>query len=177
MKFEVINIGNPIIRNGTDSVSQEEFNSPILQNIIDGMIETMRDQNGVGIAAPQVGISKKIIVIAELTKKQLGSENTIPLTVIINPVLEFISDSYETDWEGCLSIAYANLHAQVSRPSSIQVSGLDRYGQPLEFEASGFFARVIQHEIDHLEGKVFLDRLKDNKTLTHKLERQIYWEK
>jgi len=174
--LKIARLGNPIIRETAESISKEELNTQSLQNLIDAMIETMRDADGVGIAAPQVHVSKRIIVIEVSPENpRYPNQETVPLTVVINPVIEFKSEDYQLGWEGCLSVP--DLRAKVPRSSSVQVSGLDRYGDPLETEAEGFFARVIQHEVDHLEGNVFLDRLPNLKTLTHLREYHKYWKK
>lgn len=172
--LKIARLGHPIIRGKTESVSTEELQTPEIQNLIDSMIETMRDANGVGIAAPQVHSPKRIIVIeVSPDNPRYPQKGLIPLTVIVNPTIVSQSDDYEQDWEGCLSVP--DLRGKVPRSTSLQVSGRDRDGNPLEFEAKGFFARVIQHEVDHLEGKVYLDRLPDMRTLTFSREYEKYW--
>jgi peptide deformylase len=173
--LKIAKLGNPVIRSGTDPLSQEELNTPSLQNLIDAMIQTMRDADGVGIAAPQVHVAKQIIVIeVSPNNPRYPHRQTVPLTVIINPEITFQSENQQEDWEGCLSVP--DFRAKVPRASWVRVSGLDRYGKPLEIEANHFFARVIQHEVDHLKGKVFLDRLPNLKTLTYLREYQKYWQ-
>jgi peptide deformylase len=138
------------------------------------MTETMRDADGVGLAAPQVHIAKRII-IAEVSpdNQRYPRQYAMPLTIVINQVVEVTSDQKEDGWEGCLSVP--DLRALVPRWTSIKVSGLDRHGQSVTFDASGFFAQVVQHEVDHLNGSVFLDRLPNLETLTHLKEYQKYW--
>ena len=173
--LKIARLGHPIIRETAESVSREELNTQSLQNLIDSMIETMRDADGVGIAAPQVHVSKRIIVIeVSADNPRYPNQEAVPLTVMINPVIQSKSKAYDTDWEGCLSVP--DLRGKVPRSFSVQVSGLDRYGDPLEINAEGFFARVIQHELDHLEGNVFLDCLSDLKTLTHLREYHQFWQ-
>lgn len=173
--LKIARLGNPVIRNGAEPVSPKELKTPSLQNLIDSMIQTMRDADGVGIAAPQVHVPKRIIII------EVSPENTrypqqeaVPLTVIVNPEITFQGETYEESWEGCLSVP--DFRAKVPRATAVRVSGLDRYGEPLEINAKDFFARVIQHEVDHLEGKVFLDRLPNLQTLTYLKEYQKYWQ-
>lgn len=173
--LKIARLGHPLIRETAQSVSKEELETQSLQDLIDSMIATMRDANGVGIAAPQVHVSKRIIVMeVSADNPRYPNRKAIPLTVMVNPVIQSKSEGYETDWEGCLSVP--DLRAKVPRSSAVKVSGLDRYGEPLEIDAEGFFARVIQHEVDHLEGNVFLDRLPDLKTLTHLREYHQFWQ-
>jgi peptide deformylase len=172
--LKIARLGHPVIREATQPVSKEELNTQSVQDLIDAMVATMRDADGVGIAAPQVHSPKQIIIIeVSSDNPRYPGRNPIPLTVIVNPVIISKSEDYEEDWEGCLSVP--DLRARVPRSSSVRVSGLDRAGEPLEIQAEGFFARVIQHEVDHLQGRVFLDRLPDLSTLTHFKEYQKYW--
>lgn len=140
------------------------------------MVETMRDANGVGIAAPQVHVSKQIIVI-EVSPENPRYPNhpAVPLMVLLNPMIRDHAETTGEGWEGCLSVP--DLRGFVPRWTRVTISGLDRQGQVVEFDAEGFFARVIQHEVDHLNGKVFLDRLPDFKTLTHLREYEEFWKR
>ena len=174
--LKIARLGHPSIRAETALVSADELNTRPIQDLIDNMIETMRDADGVGIAAPQVHVSKRIVVIEVSPENpRYPQQPTVPLTVIGNPEIKWHSDEIEEGWEGCLSVP--DMRALVPRWSSVEVSGLDRNGQPVEFVATGFFARVVQHEVDHLLGNVFLDRLSNLKTLTHLREYQKYWQK
>jgi peptide deformylase len=173
--LKIARLGHPVIRNGAEPVSQEELKTPSLQNLIDSMIQTMRDADGVGIAAPQVHVPKRMIIIEVSPENpRYPQQEAIPLTVIVNPKITFKAETYEEGWEGCLSVP--NFRAKVPRSTAVRVSGLDRQGDFLEIDAKGFFARVIQHEVDHLEGKVFLDRLPNLQTLTYLREYQKYWQ-
>jgi len=172
--LKIARLGHPIIRDQAEPVSKEQLQTPEIQNLIDSMIETMRDANGVGIAAPQVHSPKRMIIIeVSPDNPRYPQQGSIPLTVIVNPIIVSQSDNYEQGWEGCLSVP--DLRGKVPRSTHLKVSGLDRDGNPLQFEAEGFFARVIQHEVDHLEGKVYLDRLPDMSTLTFLREYEKYW--
>ena len=140
------------------------------------MVETMRDAHGVGIAAPQVHVSKQIIVIEVSPENpRYPNQAAVPLTVLLNPTITEHEESTEEGWEGCLSVP--DLRGLVPRWTRVKVSGLDRHGQAVEVDAEGFFARVIQHEVDHLNGKVFLDRLPDLNTLTHLREYEQFWKR
>lgn len=174
--LKIARLGNPVIRGATTLVSNEQLATTSIQDLIDNMIETMRDAEGVGIAAPQVHELLKIIVIEVLPEnRRYPHHDAIPLMVIINPIILSKSDNQLECWEGCLSVP--DMRAFVPRSSSLLVSGLDRFGQPLEIEANGFLARIIQHEVDHLEGTVYLDRLPNLNTLTHLREYDRYWKK
>jgi peptide deformylase len=172
--LKIARLGHPVIRCGTEPVAPEELCSHATQQLIEDMVETMRDANGVGIAAPQIYVPKQIIVIevASLNPRYPGQPE-VPLTVIINRQIVSHSPETEEGWEGCLSVP--DLRGLVPRWRSLKMTGLDRQGDPVEIEAEGFFARVIQHEVDHLNGRVFLDRLPDLSTLTHLSEFQKYW--
>ena len=172
--LKIARLGHPKIRCGAAPVTKEELSLASTQGLIDDMIETMRDANGVGLAAPQVHVSKQIIIIeVSPDNPRYPNQIAVPLTVLINPQILSHSEETEDDWEGCLSVP--DLRGCVPRWSSVQVTGLDRNGNLLELESKGFLARVIQHEVDHLNGHVFLDRLSDLQTLTHLREYEKYW--
>ena len=172
--LKIIRLGHPNIRQGTEPVSLEELHSPETQRFIDDMVETMRDANGVGIAAPQVHVSKQIIVIEVSPENpRYPNQAAVPLMVLLNPIITEHAETTVEGWEGCLSVP--DLRGLVPRWTRVKVNGLDREGQAVQLEAEGFFARVIQHEVDHLHGRVFLDRLPDLKTLTHLREYEQFW--
>ncbi len=172
--LKITRLGHPKIRQGTEPVSSEELHSQAIRRLIDDMVETMRDANGVGIAAPQVHVSKRIIAI-EVSPENPRYPNhpAVPLMVLLNPMIMDHAETTEGGWEGCLSVP--DLRGVVPRWTRVRISGLDRRGLAVELDAEGFFARVIQHEVDHLNGKVFLDRLPDLKTLTHLREYEQFW--
>jgi peptide deformylase len=161
--LKVAKLGNPVIRKPAEAVPKEAINSPGLQRLIADMIDTMHEHEGVGIAAPQVDVSKQLAVIE--VKDALRGGTPIPLTVLINPRIIGMAKQTETDWEGCLSVH--DLRGQVPRAQWVDVETYNQKGERLKIHAEGFFARVIQHECDHLMGKVFLDRMPDLTTLTH----------
>lgn len=174
--LRIIRLGHPNIRQGTEPVSPEELHSPEIRRLIDDMVETMRDANGVGIAAPQVHVSKQIIVIEVSPENpRYPNQPAVPLMVLLNPIITEHAETTEEGWEGCLSVP--DLRGFVPRWTRVKVTGLDRQGQAVQLDAEGFFARVIQHEVDHLNGRVFLDRLPDLKTLTHLREYEQFWKK
>jgi len=140
--------------------------------LIDDMIDTMHEYEGVGIAAPQVHIAKQLAVI-EVTRGPHG-EKPIPLTVLINPRIVAASKALIEDWEGCLSVS--DLRGKVPRGEWVDVEAFNRKGERVKFHAEKFFARVVQHECDHLAGKVFLDRMPDLSTLAHLQEFARFWQ-
>jgi peptide deformylase len=166
--LKVSRLGHPVLRKESQPVSVEALASPAIQTLIDNMVETMVEYTGVGLAAPQVHESLKIAVI-----ESKGPRGDIPLTVLVNPTVTVLDNSQLEDWEGCLSIP--DLRGRVSRHAKLRVDSLDRHGKPQQFIAEGFFARVVQHEFDHLMGHVYIDRMRDFSTLTHFAEFQRYW--
>ncbi|MEE9233788.1 MAG: peptide deformylase [Nitrospirales bacterium] len=172
--LKIARLGHPQIRKSAEFVSKNDLPSQGMQRFIDDMVETMRDANGVGLAAPQVHAPNQIIVI-EISPEnpRYPNQALVPLTIIINPKIVEHTEEIENGWEGCLSVP--DLRGLVPRWRSVKVVGLDRQGNGVEIEARDFFARVIQHEVDHLEGKVFLDSLPDLQTLTHLREYEKYW--
>ena len=172
--LKVARLGHPVIRTPAQAVPKETMTSPDLQRLIDDMIDTMHDYDGVGLAAPQVYVSKRIAVIEARENRRYPSEKPIPLTVLINPRIVTVSKQSRVDWEGCLSVA--EFRGQVPRSESLDVEAYNRQGEKVQFSAHGFFARIIQHECDHLAGKVFLDRMPDLKTLTHLQEYLRHWQ-
>jgi peptide deformylase len=173
MILKVSRLGHPVIRTPAQAVAKETIASPAMQRFIDDMIETMHEYDGVGLAAPQVHVSQQIAVIEVTQNRRYPGEGPIPLTVLINPKIHQLAKKQLVDWEGCLSVE--GLRGQVPRAEALDVEAYNRKGEKVRFHAQGFFARVIQHECDHLAGKVFLDRMPDLKTLTHLQEFARYW--
>jgi peptide deformylase len=166
--LKVCRLGHPVLRMESQRVSAEMLASPAIQTLIDNMMETMVEYYGVGLAAPQIHESLQIAVI-----ESHGGRGEIPMTVIVNPEVTVLDQELIEDWEGCLSIP--DFRGRVPRWRKLRVDALDRRGKKIQITAEGFFARVIQHEFDHLMGKVYLDRMPDLKTLTHLQEFQRYW--
>ncbi|HUK55865.1 MAG TPA: peptide deformylase [Nitrospiria bacterium] len=168
-------LGNPILRQIAKEVPLSELKNPATQKLIDDMIETMHEYDGVGLAAPQVHESKQIAVIEVHNSKRYPWAPDVPLLILVNPV--FLSESDETvdGWEGCLSVE--GFRGKVPRSKTVAVRFWDRNGKERRLEAEDFPAVVIQHELDHLAGKVFLDRMRDFSTLTHLKEYERFWMK
>ena len=171
--LKVTRLGHPVLRKVTEQVPLRELQSPAMQRFIDDMVETMKEYEGVGLAADQVFESKQVVVLEVADNPRYPDKPAVPLTVLVNPKITPLSDEMEEDWEGCLSIP--DLRGRVPRYKTIHVQALDRYGDPLDFVAEDFHARVIQHEFDHLNGKVYLDRMRDLTTLTFLQELARYW--
>jgi peptide deformylase len=166
--LKVSRLGHPVLRMESKRVTPETLASPAIQTLIDNMMETMVEYYGVGLAAPQVHESLAIAVI-----ESHGARGDIPMTVIVNPEVTVLDEELIEDWEGCLSIP--DFRGRVPRCRKLRVDALDRKGRKIQITAEGFFARVIQHEFDHLMGRVYLDRMPNLKTLSHVAEFQKYW--
>jgi peptide deformylase len=160
--LKVARIGHPAIRRGARPLTSDELRSDALQRLVDDMIVTMKEYDGVGLAAPQVHLDLRIAVIE--VPEGHGRE-AVPLTVLLNPVLERVGEETVDGWEGCLSIP--DLRGITPRAKRVRVQALDRDLAPLAIDTEGFFARVLQHECDHLDGRVYLDRMPDLSTLTY----------
>ena len=167
-------LGHPILRNPARDLTRDELMCDNGQRLIDDMIETMRDAEGAAIAAPQIFEPFRLIT-AEVVPANPEDEKAvnIPLHIIVNPVLAKVSKEIVHGWEGCLSIP--DMRGVVPRHEKVVVQGFDRRARAIRVEAEGFFARILQHEIDHLDGLVFLDRMEDMKTLTFTKEFERFW--
>lgn len=171
--FKVARLGNPVLRTVAKEIPPSQFSSPQLLQFIADMTETMKEYDGVGLAAVQVHVSEQVAVLEVADNPRYPQKPRVPLTALINPKITPLSEEMEEDWEGCLSIP--DLRGKVPRYKSIRVLARDPQGKGLDFVASGFHARVIQHEWDHLNGRVFLDRMRDLTSLTYLQEFSRYW--
>ena len=171
--LKVARLGHPVLRQTALPVPVGEIRSPETQRLIDDMVETMREYNGAGLAAPQVHVLLQVCVIEVNENPRYPEAPSIPLTVLINPVLTPVTQEMEEGWEGCLSVP--DMRGMVPRYTAVRLDAYDREGRRIEGEAKEFFARVIQHETDHLHGVVYLDRMRDLSTLTHLAEWNRYW--
>jgi peptide deformylase len=152
-------VGDPVLRSPTAAVSPEQLRSDEVQRLIDDMIETMRAAGGAGLAANQVSARRRIAVVEVGHNPRYPYKPPIPLTVIVNPTIEPLSPETLLINEGCLSVP--DLRGDVDRFVGVKVSCLDRFGVRLELTARGLTAGTFQHEVDHLDGILFLDRVKD----------------
>ena len=162
---EIVELGDPVLRERAREVGSEELHSDAVQGLIDDMIETMRAANGAGLAANQVGETLRIAVVeVRPGNPRYPYKPPVPLTVIVNPVIEPLGDDVEQINEGCLSVP--NLRGEVPRQMAIRVRYLDREGGEHEEERRGLTAGTFQHELDHLDGTLFVDRVTDPATLS-----------
>lgn len=172
--LQVIRLGHPKLRMKSQSVRKSSLSGKRVQTFLDNLAKTCLASNGVGIAAPQVGVNKRIIVVhVDPKNPRYRQKNPFPLTIVINPKIISRSGKRKEDWEGDLS---ANIRALVPRSTSCVVVGLDRFGNAVRYELSDdFHARVFQHEIDHLDGILFIDKVKNKKSFTEFAEWKKYW--
>ncbi len=167
--LDILRLGHPSLREPARPVDAGELAAPEMQSLIDDMIETMRAAPGVGLAAPQVGRDLQLFVW-EVEAAEPGAPATA--RAIANPMIEPESGELIYDWEGCLSIP--ELRGLVPRHPAIRLHGLDRDGTPIDAIVEGFEARIVQHENDHLNGVVFLDRMRDLRSLAFREEWERY---
>ncbi|HEV8247634.1 MAG TPA: peptide deformylase [Polyangiaceae bacterium] len=169
---KIAQLGEPILRRRAEEVPPDLIRAPDLQRLIDDMIETMHDADGAGLAAPQIYESLRLCVIEVANNPRYPQLEPIPLTVLINPIVSprvsgganaFSDDDAIIMYEGCLSVQ--GLRGRVRRPGRVQVTAQDRLGQALDFTWEGLRAAVVQHETDHLDGVLFVDRA-DSRSLT-----------
>lgn len=161
--LKVARIGNPVVRARARHVDPAVIPTRDFQRFLDDMVETMHEYDGVGVAAPQVHVSLRVAVLEVPKGDGRGGRKGVPLTVLINPRVTPLSPKARLDIEGCLSVP--DLRGVVPRFEKVRLEALGRDGKPYSVIATGFHARVIQHECDHLDGDVYLDRMLDLKTL------------
>jgi peptide deformylase len=137
----------------------EAFDTPELHELINDMQDTMQYMNGAGIAAPQIGVSQRVVIFGVGHNPRYPDAEQVPYTILINPVLTFVGDEMEDGWEGCLSVP--GMRGIVSRYQRLHYKGFDQYGQVIDRLVSGFHARVVQHECDHLDGVLYPMRIQD----------------
>ena len=155
----VLRMGNPILLQQAEPVAQ--FNTPELHALIQDMQDTMAHMNGAGIAAPQIGVSLQVVIFGVGSNPRYPDAEQVPYTVLINPVLTPIQDEIEGGWEGCLSVP--GMRGIVPRHTQLHYKGFDQFGNPIDRLVSGFHARVVQHECDHLNGILYPMRIKNLK--------------
>ncbi len=153
----ILRMGNPVLLQRAKEITT--FNSPELNRLINDMLETMEAEAGAGLAAPQIGVSLRLVIFGFDENARYPEAPTIPKTILINPVITAQDETTEEAWEGCLSIP--GLRGMVPRFRHITYSGYDATGKQFEVEATGFHARVVQHECDHLDGILYPQRIQD----------------
>jgi peptide deformylase len=177
---KIAQLGEPVLRRVARPLSVEDLKSPVIQTLIDDMIDTMHDADGAGLAAPQVYESLQLCVIELKENPRYPGAVEIPLTVLVNPIVTpqvkspldaLAPEDSIAMFEGCLSVT--GLRGQVVRPRRVRVQALDRHGSPLDFVWEGVRASVVQHETDHLKGVLYIDHA-DSKSLTFLREYERY---
>ncbi len=166
MKQEIVQLGASILRNKAKIINN--FETPELITIIDNLLSTLKYSEGVGLAAPQINQSCCILVIASKPTTRYPNASVMQPVIMVNPTFKVLSEKQQQDWEGCLSIH--GIRALVSRYQSILVNYQDVKGNKQQLELEGFVARIFQHEYDHLQGLVYLDRVENNKDIISETE-------
>ncbi|MGL4668369.1 MAG: peptide deformylase [Saezia sp.] len=156
---EVLRMGDARLLRVAEEVPAHDFGSPSLKQLIVDMFDTMIATDGVGIAAPQIGVNLQVIVFGFEESERYPDEDPVPKTILLNPTITPLSDDKDEMWEGCLSVP--GLRGLVPRYTRIRYQGFDPEGNPIDREADGFHARVVQHEHDHLIGRLFPTRIED----------------
>lgn len=162
---KVLRMGHPVLRQKSRDLTREEILAPAFKQLLQDMIETMNDYGGIGLAAPQIGESLQVAIIDYSEEDEQQKERyphlqeSLPFTVVINPRITVLSDETQSYWEGCLSVP--DLRGLVERPKKIKVDYLDLKAQAQSVTVEGFTATVFQHEIDHLQGVLYIDRVKN----------------
>lgn len=174
MTLKLVRLGHPALRVRSQSVTKREIKTKRFQKFLDDLAETCKTNKGVGIAAPQVGVNKRVIVVYVNPKNpRYPDKKSFPLTIVINPKVIDRSKRTKEGWEGDLS---ADIRGLVPRAVSCVVTGLDRAGNSVKYDLKDdFHARIFQHEIDHLSGVFFIDKVKKKETLSLLPEWKKYW--
>lgn len=169
---KIAHIGHPVLRQTARTLTRDELARPETQRFIDDLIETMRDAHGAGLAAPQVYEPVMICAIEVRDNPRYPYKPEVPLTVLVNPVLELLTDERFDNYEGCLSVP--NLRGVVARATEVRVRAWDRHGQDIDAVVKGLTAGTYQHEVDHLYGKLFVDRVTNPATFTTWAEFELH---
>lgn len=172
MILKVARLGHPVVRTAAKPVLADQIRTAEFQKLLADMVDTMRDYNGVGLAAPQVHVPLRVAVLEIQPTSLRPQVEPLALTFLINPMVEVLDRETVDDWEGCLSIP--EFRGLVPRHRQIRLTALGRNAEALEMVASDFHARVIQHEVDHLKGEVYIDRMPNLRSLAHLAEWQRY---
>jgi peptide deformylase len=154
---QVLRIGHPTLLQVAQPVT--EFNTAALNGLIEDMFDTMADYGGVGLAAPQIGESVRVVIFGFERSERYPKAEPVPTTVLVNPVIEFIGTEQQADWEGCLSVP--EMRGLVPRHAHIRYRGFDQSGNAIDRTVKDFHARVVQHEVDHLDGILYPQRIED----------------
>ncbi|EQA43465.1 peptide deformylase [Leptospira broomii serovar Hurstbridge str. 5399] len=158
---KILKIGDPILRKISEPVHPDELQTKEFKKLVKDMFDTMRHAEGVGLAAPQIGILKQMVVVGTDPKEDYPESSRVPERVILNPEITPLVESVDGNWEGCLSVP--GMRGFVERPNKIRVIWMDEKGNRHEEVLQGYEAIVFQHECDHLKGVLYVDRLKSTK--------------
>lgn len=181
MKLKIVQAGEPTLRDEAHPLTEDEIRGAHIQQLIELMLETMRDAPGVGLAAPQIGESVQLVVIedraeyqAALSPERLAERERVPVPfhVIANPILTPLDASPRLFIEGCLSLT--GFMALTPRHAAVRVTGLNERAEPISIEARGWYARILQHEIDHLHGRLYIDRML-TRSFMHESQYRRHW--
>ncbi|MAT85004.1 MAG: peptide deformylase [Gammaproteobacteria bacterium] len=157
---DIIRMGHPTLRTPARPLTDAEITSPDTRRLVDDMIDTLHHAGGIGLAAPQIDVPVRLAIIEiDPEASRYGDIPPMPLTVFVNPRIEVVDEASAGFWEGCLSVP--GLRGWVERPQHVRVSARNLAGEPLELELRGFLATVFQHEFDHLDGRLYIDRMTD----------------
>lgn len=181
--LKIVQVGHPVLRRAAQSLAPEDIAGDAIQRLIALMRDTMRDATGVGLAAPQIGTSLRIAVVEVLpeyltrrgySERELAERDMrpLPFQVLVNPELSVVDETPVTFFEGCLSVT--GFAAQVPRARAVRVTALDHAARPVEIQAAGWHARILQHELDHLVGRLYVDRM-DPLTFTTSENHERHW--
>ena len=157
---EVLRMGHPVLREKAKPV--EDLASPELKQLGEDMKETMAFKNGAGLAAPQIGVSQRVVIFGIESNPRYPDAEPVPFTVLVNPKIVMLTRDVDSDWEGCLSVP--GMRGVVPRYTKLRYTGTDEEGNPIDRVAEGFHARVVQHECDHLDGILYPQRMTDMST-------------
>lgn len=153
----ILRMGDPFLRRVASPVT--EFATPALKELVQDMLDTMRANDGAGLAAVQIGVPLRIVVFEVAHNPRYPEASPVPLTVLVNPEIEMLGEERETGWEGCLSVP--GLRGLVPRYKRLRYRGFDELGEPIDRTVADFHARVVQHECDHLDGILYPQRIED----------------
>ena len=184
MKLKIVQVGDPVLRQAARELSADEVRSASVQQVIELMRETMRDAPGVGLAAPQVGESLRLAVIEDRAEYAAGvpgdrlaerGRSPVPFHVLVNPRLSPVGEETRLFFEGCLSLS--GFVALVQRAHAVRVEALNERAEPVVIEARGWYARILQHGLDHFDGRVYVDRMLSRSFMTDAAYRRHWQER
>lgn len=166
---KVLRIGHPLLLKVAEPV--EAFDTPELDDLIRDMFDTMAALNGAGLAAPQIGVSRRVVIFGVESNPRYPDVEPVTTTVLVNPEIRPVGGALESGWEGCLSVP--GMRGLVPRYAHVRYSGFDQHGERIERDVTGFHARVVQHEVDHLDGILYPQRITDMRLFGYEEEMEL----